>query len=162
MTTCTLSTCWGGGAAADPRCMTGSPRASTRMRPTWRSAWPATPVGSGWPRLRLGDNRFATLLTVLWHHAWHRHDFIPYCFPHGTDALPALPLIENFSKCIHSCHARLSHHACPQTNLSTFTLVGHSLGAFVATCYSLKHTQRVERLVLAAPVCGRNYPLRPY
>ena len=42
-----------------------------------------------------------------------------------------------------------------QTNLSAFTLVGHSLGALVATCYALQHPRRVDRLVLAAPVCAQ-------
>ncbi|KAK6537601.1 hypothetical protein TWF694_011781 [Orbilia ellipsospora] len=39
-----------------------------------------------------------------------------------------------------------------QRGLEKFTLMGHSLGGYLAVCYALKYPQRLEKLVLVSPV----------
>lgn len=44
-------------------------------------------------------------------------------------------------------------------NLSSFTMVGHSLGGYLSTAYALKYPHRVDKLVLVSPV---GIPKSPY
>jgi len=44
------------------------------------------------------------------------------------------------------------------TELEKFILVGHSFGGYVASCYTIKYTRRVEKLLLLSPV---GFPRRP-
>lgn len=37
-------------------------------------------------------------------------------------------------------------------NLDKFVLVGHSLGGYLSSCYTLKHQDKIEKLVLISPV----------
>lgn len=38
-----------------------------------------------------------------------------------------------------------------QDGLEKFTLIGHSMGGYLAALYALRHPQRVEKLILASP-----------
>jgi len=40
---------------------------------------------------------------------------------------------------------------CEKLHLSDFVLVGHSFGAYLAGCYSLRHPERVKKVVFADP-----------
>lgn len=60
------------------------------------------------------------------------------------------------------------HQVVTRLNLPAVTLVGHSLGGWVASTYALNHPEHVNRLVLLAPAgirddsfCGRYDHLRP-
>ncbi|KAI9027287.1 Alpha/Beta hydrolase protein [Phycomyces nitens] len=39
-----------------------------------------------------------------------------------------------------------------KVGLEKMTLMGHSLGGYLSTCYALKYPQRVEKLILVSPV----------
>lgn len=44
-----------------------------------------------------------------------------------------------------------------KNEIDSMTLLGHSLGGYLSTCYSLKYPERVEKLILVSPAVNTRY-----